>query len=684
MLQVVRSAWHDVRPTRKYHPAVDGLRAIAILSVVAYHVGIPGFGGGFVGVDVFFVISGFLIINQIVDEARADQFSLMTFWAKRCMRILPPFILVLLATSLLATYFLVAPSEFQDFGPSIASSGAMIANHFFWQQQQSYFAAASDLKPLLHMWTLSVEEQFYLLAPLLVGALIWLGRFARQTSLAIAATLFSLSLFACAASLAHPKTAFYLMPFRAWEFMLGGAIPIVLPLIQRLSPRMLIGAAAASLTTIIGAVCLYSERLAYPSYLALAPTLATATLIAIALATPTHTAARFLGAAPLVSIGLVSYGWYLWHWPLLSFSRFYHFGQRQIAADLLAAFLALLLSIAMYLSLERWTKRIRGEGGQALSRSALLAMASLAATVAGGYWLSGHFAETARAEWIAHALPERIKYFWTEGAACNLNQLPISQIPPACANAPWAISWGLLMGDSHAMTAFGTYADLARQSDAQLLVRVDGACPPLLETRMVYDWPPHVACLEGMRQTVQLVEREQGKVQFVILKARWTVFLKNTIGLPDFSDDPLQGVTQQLRHTIDVFRRLGVKRILVVGPEPLLSGDGPTCLLRAIQKRGDPHLKCGVSRDAIEQKERKLANAVAASVTGADARYVDPIAALCDSSWCPVDRNGEALFVDTAHLTPYAERIVAQTYAADFRWVVGRNGAAEGEPRTGQ
>lgn len=203
--------------SRSYFDFVDGLRAIAVTSVVAYHVGVPGVTGGFVGVDIFFVISGFLIINQIVAALQSGTFSFSEFWSRRALRILPPYLLVIASSAAAAAYVLVTPSEFEAFGKQALFSAVMVVNHLFLEQQ-GYFDAASNKKILLHLWSLAVEEQFYLFAPMILAALWWL-RLSRTTLAIVGAALATASLVGCinwtptGSSGIDKNYAFFLMPF---------------------------------------------------------------------------------------------------------------------------------------------------------------------------------------------------------------------------------------------------------------------------------------------------------------------------------------------------------------------------------------------------------------------------------------------------------------------------------------
>lgn len=301
--------------TPTYRPDIDGLRAIAVLSVLFFHADI-GFPGGFVGVDVFFVISGYLITGLILNDLNGGRFSLRGFWERRVRRILPALTLVVIA-SLVAGWFLFLPPDLKALGRSVFAQAALASNLNFWLEA-GYFDQAAEFKPLLHTWSLAVEEQFYLLFPLLLVALHRLSR----TSIPRVILLLSLISFALSVycSYHHSGANFYLLPTRAWELLIGSflaAIPA-----QRTTPRWITESLSASgLLAILTAIFLYDRTTRFPGLTALPPCLGTALIIWGSTTAPTSTG-RLLAARPLVFIGLISYSLYLWHWPLLVFTRY--------------------------------------------------------------------------------------------------------------------------------------------------------------------------------------------------------------------------------------------------------------------------------------------------------------------------------------------------------------------------
>jgi peptidoglycan/LPS O-acetylase OafA/YrhL len=351
-------------PSIVYRPDIDGLRAVAVLSVVAYHAAPALVPGGYVGVDVFFVISGFLISTIIMRERAAGHFSLARFYARRIRRLFPALIVVLAATLAIGWYFLL-PHEFRALGKHIAAGAAYFSN-FALKREAGYFDAAADTKPLLHLWSLAVEEQFYIVWPLLL-LLIRERRHVAIALIVITAASFASNLNAVGRNQA---SAFYLPQNRVWELSLGAllafatlqAADVRAWLEARLQSARIRLTAAASLASgtglalILGAVFLLDERVIYPGGWALIPTLGTVLVIAAgARSLPNR---LVLSQRAVVFIGLISYSLYLWHWPLLSFASILGLGgDRRTTLALVA--IAFGLAATTYYLVERPFRRAK-------------------------------------------------------------------------------------------------------------------------------------------------------------------------------------------------------------------------------------------------------------------------------------------------------------------------------------
>lgn len=303
----------------KYRSEIDGLRAIAVVPVIFFHAGFKVFSGGFVGVDIFFVISGYLITSLIIAEKNAGTFSLVNFYERRVRRILPALLFVLLACLPFALLWMV-PSDLKRFSQSLASVSVFASNFEFWRES-GYFGIDNELKPLLHTWSLAIEEQYYLLFPIFL-ILCW-----QLPARWIAVLIMVLAIFSLAvaqwASLNHPTAAFYLLPTRGWELLVGALLAIVVSKgetkITTVSRSIGEVATVTGLALIAYAVLAFDKNTPVPGLYILIPAIGTA--LVILFATPKTFVGRLLGSKALVAIGLISYSAYLWHQPLFAFAR---------------------------------------------------------------------------------------------------------------------------------------------------------------------------------------------------------------------------------------------------------------------------------------------------------------------------------------------------------------------------
>ena len=304
-----------------YRSDIDGLRGLAVLSVVFYHAKLSC-PGGFVGVDVFFVISGYLIAGLILKELQAGTFSIAAFWERRMRRIFPACAVMVLVT-LVAGAFVPSAVDYVQLGQSALMQSVMASNLFFWRKAGGYFDQ-ENFRPLLHTWSLAVEEQFYLLFPLGLWALFRFGQARRLSIWLLAAALGSLLLAAAEMSSSHINAAFYLLPERAWELLIG-ALLTVLPAAWLASSRWQRELVAwLGLAGILVPVWLYSDKTSFPGLTALPSCLGAAALIWANTQNGKTTTwpGRLLAARPLVFVGLISYSLYLWHWPVLAFANY--------------------------------------------------------------------------------------------------------------------------------------------------------------------------------------------------------------------------------------------------------------------------------------------------------------------------------------------------------------------------
>lgn len=357
----------------KYRPEIDGLRTVAVLPVILFHAGVPSFDGGFIGVDIFFVISGFLITTILVQDLEAGRYSILTFYERRARRILPALFAVLLACLPLAWMWMF-PTQLRDFGQSVIATALFASNILFWKET-GYFSVGVDLKPLLHTWSLAIEEQYYILFPVLL-ALAWgLGRKA-VFGMVLAIAVVSLGL-AQVMSHTHPEFAFYLLPTRAWELMCG-ALGAFWMLWRRPVPSQALALAGAA--CVLVAFAAFDARTPHPSLWTLLPVAGTTLLLVFA--RQGTVVARALSLRPLVAIGLISYSAYLWHQPLFAFARLRSITDPTLVLMLSLAVLSLILAALTWKFVEEPFRRHKDRPPRLLPGRAPLLGASAVAIVA--------------------------------------------------------------------------------------------------------------------------------------------------------------------------------------------------------------------------------------------------------------------------------------------------------------
>jgi peptidoglycan/LPS O-acetylase OafA/YrhL len=634
----------------QYLAFVDGLRAVSILAVVGFHVQLPGFSGGFVGVDVFFVISGFLIINQIKDELEGGRFSIFAFYARRQLRILPVFILVLLCIFIFVPFILPTPTVYSDFAQAAVASPLSLANVIFFLQQ-GYFDIAADQKPLLHTWTLSVEEQFYLVAPL---ALLIVFRLSKQRFGALAALLaFGLALVSLIGAIAETSTtgrnaAFYLAHWRAWEFVAGGLITGPVVWAMRRAPRLL--AETAGLlggAAIVLAISGLNGTMAYPSWRATLPVAGAVLAILAGLAQPRIVVARALALRWLVAIGLVSYGWYLWHWPILSFIRISRLGAPSLPLDLLGAgVLAFALACLSYQFVEKPIRAWRKSAGR-FKRPDRIGAAGVAAClvtalIGGLSSIAGYFAITSFVD----------SRYGVEGQGVLDNGCRIltsSTVPDPCLKG----NPGILLGDSHADALFGAFARIFDQHGIRLVSIARGGCDPILFAPSQRRERSNDVCGNLVGPFERMLDLAV-PVGSVVIDSAW--------------QNPRLKSAEHLAELVTQFDPART-HILFIGPVPMFDTPGLACIVLS-DRFGDDRSRCDRARSPVEAGRAAIVKLLMATAARfGNVRYIDPIDVFCDRSTCRPYANGQVLYLDEGHVSPAGADRIYDAFEGDFRWL---------------
>ncbi len=661
---------------------IDGMRAIAVVAVVAYHIGLPGFGGGFVGVDVFFVISGFLISGQIIAALEAQRFRFAEFYARRVLRILPPLFLVLLATLAAGLTGLLLPAEIQRLALSAAAAAGMVSNHYF--ANTGYFAAPAEAEPLLHTWSLAVEEQFYLAAPLVLAAMLVLllrrGRDPlRPVSLIIAASIAVGFLASALLTLSDEDLAFFSMPTRAWEFSAGALLAYWTGRGWRLPPGWAGAATWLGVAMVLGTVAFLPANVAFPGFVAAVPVGGAVLILAGGVSRPGAAAGRLLASAPMVAVGAVSYGWYLWHWPLLFFARTAFPDRGSLAVDLAAVAAAFVAAVLMYFWLERPLARLR-RSDRLPRHAARVVAAGVAASLA---MVALNLVVAAAAGRASGDISAALAVA-TEGPPSGCGSVrgdhDLAAVRRNCLGGGAGPVRVIVWGDSHSVNVRSAAVAAAEALGAAEFTATFGACPPLVGWSIYESGNRRSDCDEQNAAASAIIA---GQPQAgVVLAARWMAYngagwprpSRQVLNLrPEGRPPPSGGYDASLAEVLDeMLARIATgRRVLLVGPLPEFLQEAPQCLLR-LGTSSRWAETCATPRAIAELRRVDFLRAVAAVLPRyPGARVLDPFPLFCDADFCRPDRDGEILFRDSNHLNTAGARRFADRFAADLAWAAG-------------
>jgi peptidoglycan/LPS O-acetylase OafA/YrhL len=660
-----------------YRRDIDGLRAIAVIPVVLFHAGIDSLSGGFVGVDVFFVISGFLITSIIYQDLQQGKFSLVRFYERRIRRIFPALFATIAVTSLIA-YFLLLPKEFRDYWQSVFAATAFSSNFLFWLEAD-YFDKAAETKPLLHTWSLAVEEQFYLLFPLFLATLVKMDiRRIYLPILVIGGLSLGLSI---GLSGQTPEAAFYLPHTRIWELLAGSVLALTISRFSLSRTLAELGSASGLLLLIYAFVAINEDSM-FPGALALIPVLGTVLLISSG-ARSDNRVSHLLQFKPLVGIGLISYSLYLWHWPLIVFTRLTL--QRELYLH--ESILLILGSIGIAaLSWGFIEKPYRGSRSK-IARPALFRQTVVAMTLALSLGLAGHLSNgfAYRLSPDVARISEQMDTFWSRVPSDCINkpgkltsdyQASICNISAINAAAPPSY---LIWGDSHAyaiLPGIQEYAD--RLGENGQLAAFTGCAPLLGVVRSTRKKGYRDNGCREFNESIASYLEANPNIRNVILVGHWTldvegkrlpsewqpdVYLFNEENkLPDMANNHLV-VNQGLQATLARLT-LADKAVTIIGPVPQADMDVAAAVSRAAMLGIDRKIEINAAT-AMQRMQRTLAILDEAS-KAYSATLILPHTELCQTSSCRIIENGELLYFDADHLSPAgASYVISGITSAD-------------------
>ena len=632
----------------KYRTEIDGLRALAVVPVILFHAGFDLFSGGFIGVDVFFVISGYLITTILIEDIEHKRFSILSFYERRARRILPALFFVMLICIPFAWMWML-PSQMKDFSQSLVAVSLFASNILFWRES-GYFGPAVEKKPLIHTWSLAVEEQYYVLFPIFL-ILAW--RFGKNRVFWMIVVMAAISLLLSEWGWRNKASAnFYLAPTRAWELFAGSIAAFI---VQKQGVRKNNFLALLGLSAIIFSTFAYDKSTPFPSVYTLVPVLGAFLLILFA--EKETLTAKLLGTKVFVSIGLISYSAYLWHQPLFAFARIRMFDQPSLLLMLVLSMSSLLLA---YLSWKYIEQKFRKKVFTQINILALSVFWFLVFTIIGfsGYNTNGfiersvfqsikkyNLAINQSTSGFRHCKAHPYFIEGLDGKICLVGDLSKKPI-------------GLLWGDSYAASSlYGIDKFLKSVKKSYIAILSDG-CPP-------------IAGISREKNAFNCNAKRQSDVIYWFVNQKevseliWVGKFRSVSGNSKRNGFYLYGIEptlsmleHEIEQTINTFLDNG-KRVVFVLEGPNFPVSVPNYLSRSsiLNFEIDPNL---ISVDVMEQrKEIGLSPSFLSSIDGV--LFVDSIGLFCGTIKCNgIMIDGSPLVVDRGHISHSASEVLAK------------------------
>jgi peptidoglycan/LPS O-acetylase OafA/YrhL len=664
---LVRPDESPAKPTRlNYRPDIDGIRGTAAIMVMGFHAGVPGFEGSYIGLDLFFVVSGFVITNLLLGEFnKTGRIKWSAFYARRARRLIPAKATMLIGVLLLSLFVLTPTGSQQETAKSAAAAAGFVSNIFFWQNTEvSYFGHAPGTGVLLHTWSLSVEEQFYVAMPFLI-LIAWLLAKVLRTNIravmlfvCVALTLSSLWL-AMQWATTDPKSAYYLPVSRAFEFLLGVALSLIVSKVAApLVLRQVMGVVGAGL--VVYALLDPLPTDGYPSYWALIPCAGAFFMTWAGCGSPTLVT-KFLSFRLFVGLGLLSYGWYLWHWPLLVMGESVNLAPPPLWMKVTLVLIALGIAYLSWRFIEGiFYNRSGGRpsgytwGPRRVVLAGVSSMTTVAVLAAGSLVVADDQADSPHWE----AVNQQLNDFPRLPEKCATEEEKIPQRAVLCRLNGQENDLGtvVLWGDSHAWMYVPALEAAAEDINVNLVLFSQGSCPPFDPEGMGIN-----NCVRGNQLAVDFVDDlvERGRPLRVLLGASWEIYFggERVINLMiarggNPEHEQYVGAISKLfqkggASLFDHLGELGVG-VDVIAPVAEVPRNAPLCeaqiahfyscdILAAESEAADR-----VARNWLEDQMRKLAG---------NPRFIDVNDAFCDDGLCRA-RVGDVLtYFDNNHLS---------------------------------
>lgn len=640
----------------RYRKDIDGLRALAIIPVVLFHAGVAGFSGGYVGVDIFFVISGYLITSIIYRDLVKNRFSFIDFYKRRVLRLLPPLLAMLLVVTPLSYFLLTYPNEFERYGGSLFAQGLFLANIYFLRNTD-YFAAPGETYPLLHTWTLSVEEQFYLLFPFLFFVLYrYFNSLIGKILLVAGALSFVLCVYL---SVINPNgvmpfhlldilwngatnstVAFYVLFTRAWELIIGALIAVFMWAPKKERTCQVLG--FLGLTCILISVFLFNYKTLFPGYAALLPTVGAALIIVSASNYQTHVS-KLLSSRFLVWVGLISYSLYLWHWPIFVFGKTF-LKEVNWFSSLLLILLAFLAASVSYKFIEHPFRKSTESIKNVMVLSLLLVSLIF---VTYGFKVKNEEIKNSKDYDFTQALfNDENKHDFTR---CGQNLLDDS-----CdlGNKEKEGYDFVLWGDSHAAMFFTLLHKIATEKNLHGRVFSQGDCIPIIDNDLS---KLSSQCQKLSHTAFSFISNNNIKV--VILGIKWDKYTTDTfnesqnnrIFNQSSSKTDTETIKQGLPATLQKLEKNG-SQVYVLRQVPYQDRFDNRKLYYQSVREGYLVEISEVSRDEYLSRRSDM-DSVFSDLDSMGITVIDPIDIFCSSGLCIIEKDGVFLYSDNNHLT---------------------------------
>lgn len=657
-----------------YRPDIDGLRTIAIVPVVLFHAGFSQFSGGFVGVDVFFVISGYLITAILLRSMDQGNYSITDFYIRRIKRIFPALLLVIAATTIAAWIFF-APDKLIEYGGSLGSVTIFASNFWFWKSV-NYFANNAHVEPLLHTWSLAAEEQFYIFYPIL---LLMVAR----TRLNLSVVLISIGLISLGLAVfmleSTPGAAFYLLPTRAWELIIGGLLACGTFPAPRTKWQIHIGA-IVGLALIIYSVSVYTSDTSFPGIAAVPPVLGAALVIWTGISRE-GLIYRLLATTPFVVIGKASYSFYLWHFPIFAFATYLNSGPFDLLTGLILSIISLALSLLTLVMVENRARRLKSSWAYWVPLSLMFVAGIGGLALASGAGFPQRL--SAEAVRIADAARDKERHPYQCMSSGDVIVPPVHACKLGTENVePVAVLWG----DSHAMVTATAMEKAARSARGSFLFAATADCPPGLAFDISPIYAPALTttrsyrfCADYNQQMLDLVKATPS-VRSVVISARWTnwrigasanpaetevdIRLMDEDGVASSRSDNARIWRAGFKRLIEALRMEG-KEVIIVGPLPEPVFDVPQRLF--VSRFGVAPKVLPLTQEGFQRRHWQVLAFFEDFEAYKGVHFLWPHRQLCgDDGFCALMDDEGPIYFDHNHLTVNGALKTSEVYAPVF------------------